>query len=98
VRLRWTRAATHDLDSVENYISRDNPDAAVDTVVKIIAHVALLAEYPGMGRPGRVKGTREMVVPGLPYIVAYRHEREAVTVLGGDSWCHEVARTVVNAR
>jgi len=41
----------------------------------------MLAEHPGLGRPGRVEDTRELVVTGLPYVVPNVHERDAVTVL-----------------
>jgi len=81
VRLEWTRAASRDLDSIEEYIGRDNPAAAIDTVLQIIRHVGPLAEHPGMGRPGRVEGTRELVITGLPYVVPYVHVGDAVIVL-----------------
>jgi toxin ParE1/3/4 len=81
VRLRWTRAASRDLDLVEEYIGRDNPGAAIDTVLEIIRHVGLLAAHPGMGRPGRVEGTRELVIVGLPYVVPYVHRGDSVIVL-----------------
>jgi toxin ParE1/3/4 len=81
VRLKWTRAASQDLESVERYISRDNPDAAIDTVLEIIRRVEVLAGHPGMGRPGRVEGTRELVLGGLPYVVPYIHQGDAVIIL-----------------
>jgi len=81
VRLKWTHAASLDLDRVEEYISRDKPRAAIETVLEIIRHVGMLAEYPGMGRPGRVDGTRELTIAGLPYLVAYFHRGDTVTVL-----------------
>jgi toxin ParE1/3/4 len=81
VRLKWTRAASFDLDTVEEYISRDNPRAAIDTVLEIIRHIGMLEDHPGMGRPGRVDGTRELIVAGLPYVVAYLHRGDTVTVL-----------------
>jgi toxin ParE1/3/4 len=81
VRVKWTRAASHDLNFVADYIGRDNPGAAVETVLKIVRQVGILAEHPGMGRPGRVEDTRELVVTGLPYAVPYIHERDTVTVL-----------------
>jgi toxin ParE1/3/4 len=81
VRLEWTRAANRDLDSVEQFIGRDNPGAAIETVVEIIRLVAMLTEHPGVGRPGRVEGTRELVIAGLPYVVAYLHRGDTVTVL-----------------
>ena len=81
MRLEWTRAASRDLDRVEQYISRDNPPVAIDTVLEIIQHVGMLAQHPGLGRPGRVDGTRELTIPGLPYVVAYLHRGDIVTVL-----------------
>jgi toxin ParE1/3/4 len=81
VRLRWTRAANRDLDSIEEYIAADNPGAAIDTILQILRHVAMLGQHPGMGRPGRVKGTRELVIAGLPYVVPYLHEGDTLTVL-----------------
>ena len=81
MRLNWTHAANRDLDSVEEYISVDNPRSAIETVLEIIRHVGMLANHPGMGRPGRVDGTRELVIAGLPYVVAYFHQGDTVTVL-----------------
>lgn len=79
--LKWTRAASQDLESVERYIRRDNPDAAVETVLEIIRRVETLAQHPGMGRPGRVEGTRELVLGGLPYVVPYIHEGDTIVIL-----------------
>ena len=81
MQLKWARAASRDLDSVEEYIARDDPAAAIDTVLDIIHRVEMLAEHPGMGRPGRVDGTRELLLPGLPYIVPYIHEADTVIIL-----------------
>jgi toxin ParE1/3/4 len=81
VRLKWTHAASLDLDRVEEYISRDNARAAIETGPETIRHVGMLAEHPGMGRPGRVDGTRELVIAGLPFVVAYLHRADTVTVL-----------------
>ena len=81
MRLKWTRAASRDLESVEQYISRNNPKAAIDTVLEIIRRVEMLAEHPGMGRPGRVEGTRELVLGILPYVVPYVHQGDALIVL-----------------
>lgn len=81
MRLKWTHAGSGDLDSVEQHIGRANPGAAIETVLEIIRHVGMLAEHPGIGRPGRVDGTRELVIAGLPYVVAYVHRGDTVTVL-----------------
>jgi len=81
VRLKWTRAASQDLKWVKRYISRDNPDVAIDTVLEIIQRVEILAEHPGMGRPGRVAGTRELVLGSLPYVLPYVHQSDTIIIL-----------------
>jgi len=40
-----------------------------------------LQDNPEIGRPGRVDGTRERIIPRLPYIAAYRLAADAVEVL-----------------
>jgi toxin ParE1/3/4 len=43
--------------------------------------VQLLASHPALGRPGRVAGTRELVVAGTPHIIPYRVREGRVEVL-----------------
>jgi len=81
VRLKWTRAASQDLESVEQHISRDNPDTAIDTVLEIIRRVEILGGHPGMGRPRRVEGTRELVLGSLPDVVPYVHQSDTIIIL-----------------
>jgi toxin ParE1/3/4 len=81
VRLDWARDAVSDLDSIEEYIGRDNLEAAFRTLAEIIRQLEKLAEHPGIGRPGRVEGTRELVIAGLPYVVAYLHRGDTVSIL-----------------
>jgi addiction module RelE/StbE family toxin len=81
VRIKWLRSALLDLDEIEAYIAEDSSAVAVDVVVKIIKAVSFLGEQQGIGRAGRVPGTKELVIPGLPYIVPYRVKEEVVQVL-----------------
>jgi toxin ParE1/3/4 len=81
VRLQWSRAANLDLDSIEEYISRDNPNTAVDAILEIVRQIEMLIQHPGMGRQGRVEGTRELVIAGLPYVVPYVHRGDSIIVL-----------------
>jgi toxin ParE1/3/4 len=67
----WTDPAQTDLYGILEYIARNNPDAADRSEIRIVAAVDGLTEHPRRGRPGRVAGTRELVVPGLPYVVVY---------------------------
>jgi plasmid stabilization system protein ParE len=63
------------------YIAEDNPTAASEVAQRIWEASQLLADQPGIGRPGRVPGTREPVVSGLPYILPYVEKRDYVVIL-----------------
>ena len=54
---------------------------AAGVVVKIVRAVSLLKDHPGLGRTGRVPGTRELVVPKTPFIVPYRVKDDTVQIL-----------------
>ena len=69
----WSPEAIHDLVALRAYIEQDEPTAAQRVVVHILHCVeTLLPNHPEMGRPGRVPGTRELVIPKTPFIVPYR--------------------------
>lgn len=72
MRLRWTDPAQTDLDDILAYIARDDPAAAGRVGRRLLTVVGSLAQQPRLGRPGRVAGTRELAIPGLPYLAAYR--------------------------
>ena len=74
MQLKWTRLAVDDLDQMEVYISREHSGTvAVNVVLKVIDTTELvLREHPSAGRVGRVKGTRELVIDGVPYVVIYQ--------------------------
>lgn len=58
--------------------------AAARVTGRIVDMVEHLAEAPHRGRPGRIDGTRELVITRTPYIVAYRvigHEAQVLRVL-----------------
>lgn len=81
MQVRWLRAALANLDAEAEYIANENPTAAARMVDTIASAVEGLAKYPAMGRAGRVPGTRELVVPGTPYIVPYRVRHGYVEIL-----------------
>ena len=81
MRVRWLRTALSNLVAEAEYISKDNPAAAVHTVQTIVASVERLSRFPALGRPGRVLGTRELVVSGTSYIVPYRVRGNTVEIL-----------------
>lgn len=71
MKIVWSRRAIHHLAKLRDYIAQDSPDAAADVAGKIVAAVENLATVPNLGRTGRLAGTRELVVPGTPYIIRY---------------------------
>jgi toxin ParE1/3/4 len=78
--VRWTRKALENLDAIAAYIARDNPIRAGSFVGEIKEKTILLARFPAMGRPGRVPGTRELVVHEN-YVVPYRVKDDVVQIL-----------------
>jgi toxin ParE1/3/4 len=81
MRVRWLRTALRNLDDEATYIAADNPKAAQSIVERVLMAVAILQEQPGIGRPGRVPGTRELVVPDTQYLVPYRARGDVVEIL-----------------
>lgn len=81
MQIRWTNKALDNLDVAVEYIAADNPRAAKMVAQKIWDSIQLLNDQPGIGRPGRVVGTRELVVSGLPYIVPYIEKAGTIVIL-----------------
>jgi toxin ParE1/3/4 len=81
VRVRWTTPAAKALLAIQDYIARENPRAAFEVAQHIRIAVNQLREHPRMGRDGRVRGTYELVIHGIPYIVPYRIKGKEVQVL-----------------
>lgn len=81
MRVRWLRKALRNLDDEATYIAADDAAAARLVVQRVLDAVSTLAEQPGLGRPGRVPGTRELVVTKTRYVVPYRVRGEVVEIL-----------------
>jgi toxin ParE1/3/4 len=72
MRVILREAAYADLERIFVWIAKDNPKSASKVVSEIFQSIERLELVPEIGRPGRVSGTREWVVRGLPYIVVYQ--------------------------
>ena len=82
MRVVWTPASLSDLDEIQDYIAQDSPVSAYRVIVELTTRTRTnLGDFPLMGRLGRARGTRELVFPDLPYIVAYRVTADRVEVL-----------------
>jgi addiction module RelE/StbE family toxin len=81
MRLEWSAYALADRMAIFDYIEADSPQAAVVVDERIREQVEVLARFPQSGRPGRIEGTRELVISRTPYVVAYRITENAVRIL-----------------
>jgi toxin ParE1/3/4 len=82
MNILWSPEAVNDLMSLRAYIAADNPAAARKVALHIMHNIEqLLPDNPRLGRPGRVPGTRELVIPNTPFIVPYRLQRNTIQIL-----------------
>lgn len=82
MKIILTPAANQDLDDIESYIFKDNPSAAVEVILTILEKIeTVIALNPGIGRKGRILGTREFVLNDFPYIIPYRVKDGALEIL-----------------
>lgn len=72
MQVKWLSKALQNLEQEALYIANDDPEADRVMVQCIYDAVNLLALNPALGHPGRIHGTRELVVPDFQYIVPYR--------------------------
>lgn len=77
----WSDRAQEDIVRIVAYIAEDSPTATERVEGRIYAAATLLTDQPGMGRPGRVAGTCELVIGGTRYIVPYRVRDQVVEII-----------------
>jgi len=78
----WSPDAVADLAELREHIAADNPKAVIRMVQRIIDVVeTLLTTQPAMGRPGRVAGTRELMIAQTPYLVPYRIRDDRIEII-----------------
>lgn len=82
MKIRWTIQAADDLESVYEFISEISLRSANELVDRILADIDNLERFPQLGRAGRIENTRELVIPGTPFIVVYRMLHGVVEILG----------------
>ena len=90
LKLRREAAFEADLDENLDYIADDDPLEAIKVLDAIEDQAALLIDNSDLGRPGRVAGTRELVISGTRLVVAYQVQGNEVQLLrllhGSQRW------------
>jgi addiction module RelE/StbE family toxin len=90
LKIEWTETAQSQLLALDAWLFERSSTGAEHVVNRIFEIVGSLDRFPLAGRPGRVGGTREMVVPSTSYIIAYRIHKETLQLLaimhGAQRW------------
>jgi addiction module RelE/StbE family toxin len=90
MRLRWTLAAADDLQDIANYLFEKTPENAARLIREIYGAPSILKSFPNRGRVGKKPGTRELVMPSLPYVIVYQVRDETVNMVrilhGSQQW------------
>jgi len=81
MKVIWSPEARQDLRDIYLYLAAENPYAARTLQERVKQGVQLLRDNPRSGRPGRVPGTRELVISGTSYIVPYRIREKRLELL-----------------
>ena len=96
--LVWLPSASMTRDAQLDYIAQESLTAAINQDAEIEKQVDMLLQYPEMGRPGRIKTTRELVIGRTPFIVAYRVKDDRIEILrvlhGVQQWPNNIQEMV----
>ncbi|WP_049736363.1 type II toxin-antitoxin system RelE/ParE family toxin [Rhizobium ecuadorense] len=92
MKLVWRAKAASDRKRAIQFIADQNVGAAISQLDEIERQTDLLIDQPEIGRPGRIDGTRELVISRTSFIVIYRvrQKLEQVEILrlvhGAQKW------------
>jgi plasmid stabilization system protein ParE len=94
MKVVWSPTAIRHLAALRRHIQRDSERNAALVAERILRAVDLLATQPAMGRPGRLLGTRELVVADTGFIIPYRVRGERLDLIaifrGRQRWPEEL--------
>lgn len=86
----WTVSARADLDTMFDYVCKENPQRAPKLYEEIQAKVGILSDFPYAGKSGRVYNTRELILADYKYTIIYRIYNENIQILrllhGAQQW------------
>jgi toxin ParE1/3/4 len=94
--IRWSVFAIGDRSAIFDFIEADSQSAAIAVDLRVMKRIDRLRRFPESGRPGRVEGTREVVILRTPYIVAYRIVGVSIVILSHSPRSAAMARQFVS--
>lgn len=81
MKIKLAKLAAQDLQSTQNYISQDKPNAALTVIKRVVEAIENIATFPGIGRAGRVPHTKELVVSGTSLIIVYQVKQDTLYIV-----------------
>jgi toxin ParE1/3/4 len=72
MKIVFDTKAISDLQNIRRWIAFESPSAAAKVLERLFRSIRSLVVFPERGRKGLESGTRELVVPGLPYVIVYK--------------------------
>lgn len=81
LNIKWLEKALLEFDDALDFLAEKNQSSAENLAKIVTDAVNALEDQPHLGRPGRVKGTRELVINGYPYLIPFRVINNEVQIL-----------------
>lgn len=81
LKIKWLKKAKENIKHEKDYISRGNPQKAIEVIQYIYDAAENIRSYPEIGRVGRVPNTRELKTSKYQYIIAYRVVKDTVEIV-----------------
>ena len=80
MQVRWSPDAAEDLERIHQWLRENSPEATHRIVRAIYDGCMSLKTFPLRGRVGREPGSRELILPRLPWLVVYRVKGDFVEI------------------
>ncbi|MGB0505592.1 MAG: type II toxin-antitoxin system RelE/ParE family toxin [Pikeienuella sp.] len=77
----WTGPARRGLEQALDYVGERNPTAADRMLQHTERQISLLSSTPLIGRKGRRKDVRELVIQRTPFLVFYQVSDTTVSII-----------------
>jgi plasmid stabilization system protein ParE len=82
LKVVWSSRSIDQLQALREFIAKDSESSAAAIARRILDAIELLKSHPNLGRPGRITGTRELIVPQTPFVVPYRVRAGRLELIG----------------